>query len=321
MDKTILNILFGWKGSVTSREFRAGLSVLFLSLGSSLTMYTGQLLFSIDGGSMDVVQVMRLYHLRDILYNFIPTLVPFYFILSYSSFVLLVKRMRSLTSNVFVTVLAGIVGFVFFASFFAEQKIGMYTLFETDSSGYSAEIWESLASTLSPIMLSLMLVGLIVFIILIFSCKENTQSISNHFDATKYALYLGNLIVVSIGIAILIILAYIVFGEIVLSYFAYNPWTLYLIVGIPHLILFILFVQYVVNRLKDAGRSFWWAVGVIGGFVAITALAIWGINEHWNITILYFVYQLCITVYVAGVYALFLLPTKVIEQHVGENDR
>lgn len=313
MDKTILNILFDWRGSITSREFRAGLSVLFLSLSAALILYIGQLLFTVTSGYMGSEYLIRFNHLRDILYTFIPNLIPVYFILSYSSFVLVVKRMRKFTSNIFFIVLAGIAGFAFFASFFSLQKIGMYAL-DTESSGYGRDILKPLISTLNPIILGLMLIGLIVIIILMTLRKEGPKEFVKRFDVIKYALCLGNLMAISIGISTLLILACIIFGEIFLLYLAYNHWVLYVFIGIPHLVLFIFFIIGVIARLKDAGRSFWWAIGSIGGFFAITVLAICGIKWYWNITTIYFVYQICLNIYIAGVYILFLLPTKQIKE-------
>lgn len=306
MDKTILKILLSWNGSLTSREFRVGLCLLFFlySIISAFSSYDSYLFESAGGSSHSATYSII------VLKSFIPNL--FYLlslILLYSSFVVVMKRMRNYTPNLYATLLAGFVGFAFFSSLFAMQQIN---IFIKGRYGFDDQALISSLTTLGCVMLGLLLIGLVTFIVLaIYKKKDESEEPLVNFGVQKYALSLGNLAAVYAGICLLIYsLSAVVSNDFLHP--GFDSLFIRIVFAILAVILLITLTVFALARLKDAGQSFWWVVGFWGVlFVAIT-FAILRLVFRWNGVTIYFIFQFYLYICIAALCVLFLLPTKQV---------
>jgi hypothetical protein len=305
MDKTILNLLFNYNGTITYREFRAGISILFMLMGTYLIQFFDSVLTNfivVKIGGYEWFALSETY--GQIVSSFIPNFVPAWFIVSYSSFVLTMKRVRMLNNNRTVTVILGIVNYLFFASFVALITLGI--------SMPGMQLNELYMSIIKPVFY--LVIAFLVFGLanLIYLCARRESEYSyfpcqkGRLDVLTYSVKIGNLI------GITIILNIIISVILVLSDVSLSSKNVQYILLLYSLIIFFFYIRYSICRLKDANISILWLVSILIIYFIMLGLKIWT-NVHFmgNLTLCYnTLFAVATSFFIALQYILFLLPTK-----------
>lgn len=286
MEKNILNILFNYKGSITYREFRAGIIILFSLIGVS---FYAQMYY--QNTSFDS------FFVQSFLAHYILQLAPpISFMLSYCAIILTIKRMRMLNMNKFFTVASSILTYLFFSS--------LLTLV-TFNDVYFEKI--TVKSILIIIIITLFVIGIINIIFLWVRRSNELLShpkIHGKLTAIDYSMEIGILIVVSIIINtfIYILLSYSKGSQMSISF-------LYIIAIIFYITIFVLYIKACIYRLKDAGINVSWLI--ITYIVFLLILAIKLMIARSKISPFFEVFYLSATnIFIAAQYLLFLLPSK-----------
>jgi hypothetical protein len=306
MDKTILNLLFNYKGTVTYQEFRAGIIILFMLVGCYLCSLLNAALTNFAGAQFGTQWLASYSMYAQIVASYIPNLVPVWFIVSYASFVLALKRMRALNMDRFVAIFSGITNYLFFASFIALIMLLMMQYgFATARTEYMAMV----TPVLSFIIEGLVVVGLIN---LIFLCirrnteQNNLPQTKGRLDILGYIMKLGKLmaIITTVSITIGIIIG-------VVGFSTSNTDIIYLISGLLCIITLVFYITYTIYRLWDAGISVFWLVGIMGGYIALALLRVWMVVKQYHLFYIYnTLFSIAVSFFIAAQFILFLLPTK-----------
>lgn len=305
MDKTILNLLFNYKGTVNYREFRAGIAILFMLMGTYLNLFVFNYittLITAKSGDMMWLGTSNMYN--QITNSFTPNLVPIWFIISYSSFVLAVKRVRVLTNKPLVAMAAGILNYLFFASIIALVTLEIYM-------AEKADLFQFVTPFFIYTIRVLFAIGLIK---LIFLCiYKNTEQVSvsyqpKRLDASGYAIKIGKLMLISICASFVIgfVLRFLILQNAI-SYAG-----LQIISILSSLIILFFYARYSAFRLWDAAVSIWWLVVVAGIYCVLVGLKIWFNQKYQTNFTLYYntLFAIATSFFVAAQYGLFLLPSK-----------
>jgi len=88
MDKSILNLLFNYKGIITHREFRAGITILFLLIVIDIIYMAIYRTTFIPIAEMGLDQQSSFVEYLNVTSSFIPSLIPSSFLLTYTAFIL-----------------------------------------------------------------------------------------------------------------------------------------------------------------------------------------------------------------------------------------
>jgi len=300
MDKTILNLLFNYNGTISYREFRVGISVIFMLAGTYMSSFFNQIHASIIAG-----RISSEWLASNVLYNqltnsFTPNLVPVWFIVSYSSFALAMKRVRMLNNSRTIAIASGITNYLFFASFIALLTIGVF-LADTQQN----EICRYITPILIYIIIAFFVIG-VANLIYLYTRRGAEQSCSfyqkGRLDVSEYSIKMGNLM------GVLIIISIIISVILFLSDFANTI----LISGLCSLIPLFFYIKYSIYRLRDANISIFWLVGVLIVYFIMFGLKILT-NLHFpnNLTLYYnTLFAIVTSFFIATQYILFLLPTK-----------
>ena len=303
MDKTILHLLFNYKGKITAREFRVGSVVIFLTLGVYLNaMFNGLMTSTIikyfGTGYYSEYSMSKMF-----LQSYIPYFVPTGFILAYSTFILAMKRIRSLTENCTATIISSVINYLFYASLTAFiMLLPTFTTFM-----YSLESKPYMIISISI----LLLIGLINFVILSLPGKsEYSKNPKNRrkLDPAGYALKLGNLIVI---IPAIILPIYLIVA--INKYVSYH-WGFAFTYGISIIaILTYLFfyLKYAFYRLSDAGKSCLWIIGIFVTYVILTVLRVYLLRTSSDMFLAFDIFfSIVENIFMALQFVLFLLPSK-----------
>lgn len=307
MDKTILNLLFNYKGRITSREFRAGISIVFMLMGTYMAAFLNHSLNSYFAGRLGGGEWLASNTiLNQITSIFTPNLVPVWFIISYSSFVLAVKRNRTLNGNRAMGVVSGVINYLFFASFIAMMLAGA---FSADMPRF-AHIHASLIYILC-IFLVLGIANLVYLCIRRESEMRHSVSPNGRLDALSYAIKLGNLI--AIGYVGGMIIGFIWARA---HFFFFYSTSLRITVGALIIILFFFYVKYSLYRLRDANVSVLWLTGILTAYLVLFGVKIViYMNSQTYLTVYYdMVFSIAMSFFTLAQYVIFLLPTKNGEQ-------
>ena len=307
MNIPVLNLMFSYKGKISSREFRVGLSILFLCLGAQFTMNTLGMLPAtfLQYMDMDHHEYTRFNILSNLMISFQPTFVPFSFILSYSSIILAVKRMRDLESGCFLTICSGIANYLLFASI--PTLVYYYSYHSASSSYFSIEL-----DTTIYLLITFFLIGMLNIILLSINRGELPvfrPSSKHKLDPYGYALRVGNLMIISL------------FGSVILTgpFVANNLFnygnsqdSINIIIGTlaSLLLLFLLTAQIVlmVYRIRDTKYPPYWIAIILAGYLVINILLMAGI--FFLKLELYLVFMTFAYIITALQFLLFLLPSE-----------
>ncbi len=310
MHNTILNLLFHYKGRITYREFRAGTAVLFMLVGTHLGLVLNSALATAMAGRMGGAEWLAADTVYTrIMQNFTPDLVPVWFIVSYSSFVLAVKRIRELNGNRTRALLSGIVNYLFFASFTTLLSLSAYQTELSEQKMYMSFITPALIYTVMACF-----VAGVVNLIFLCTRREAEQSYSSpekrYLDVTGYSIKLGNLMGITalVSLAISLVLSYLNVSGLSLLYSSVSQ----VAIGVGSLVLLFFYIRYSLYRLKDAHVSVVWLIAVMSVYFVLFGLQIW-LNLHiQHVVTAYYntLFQIVTSFFVAAQYALFLLPSK-----------
>ena len=311
MDKTIINLLFNYKGTISSREFRAGMSVLFMTLGCYIYTMLNNIFPNIMMQETAMIASYSVY--GQIISSYIPQMIPIGFILTVPSFLLTFKRARTFFDNKGILILSGILNFLFFSSIVAPMLIASFI-----GSHFSEAITESVFQYMLLACSIILVLGFINIIILALPGKSEPKTTKPTaivgLDVLSYTLKVGNLIGISTGI-------YIILSFLFAMGPAFQAALVLLVteekfVYLPLMFLLIILsgfhIKYSVSRLKNAGISVLWLVGVLTGYVVLVAISIWvGFHKHGLICFVFNTVLLIATnFFLASQYLLLLLPTK-----------
>lgn len=303
MDTTILKLLFNYKGTITAREFRVGMAIVFLLIGVYVDLYLDKSLMSLMAGQKGTSWLIMETTYGYITQHYVPQLVPVLFIISYSSFILAMKRFRVLFANQIMAVVSGVLNYFFVTSLMALILLGVY------SSNIADEMRE-IITYLTIISSALLVIGGGNFIYLILTLVEAPLPCTyprRRLDASGYSLKMGNLMAIIASASL-----------IVSIFFEYaSAWlTLSLkgqVIGGLFLVVVIAFsLKYMAYRLKDAGISVLWLVGILVVYLLLFSLRII-LNLYYlnGWTLCYnTLFSILKSFFVLAQFTLFLLPTK-----------
>ena len=305
MDTTILKLLFSYKGAITSREFRIGIALVFMSIGAYIGMFLDTSIGHILAGAEDSVWLAT-----EVLYNqataiFVPHLVPVLFIISYSSFMLAMKRARMLTNNCKLAVALGVLNYLFFASFLGLMMLVMQIDSRSDLRPY--------ASAVTFLLCGLFLIGGINLLYLCFrkssDSSASASSPKGRLDISGYGIKLGNLVGVAAIVSIAFGIAFAYFGPMLL----FAPMISYGSAACA-VVVMLFYIKYSVCRLKDANVSVLWLVGILVVYLVLCGGKIWmNLHNHTNLTLYYnTLFSIVNSFFILAQYALFLLPSKTV---------
>ena len=306
MDKTILKLLFNYNGSITYSEFRVGISVIFTLFGIYMSSFLNSVHSSFFAGNISTEWIASSMTYNQVTNSFTPSLVPLWFVVSYSSFVLAVKRIRMLKKNRIIATASGIANYLFFASLIALLTLGIHL----------ADI--KLNNISIFINMPILICTLIIFFVLgvanlryLCARKESEHYYLSCFqkgrlNISEYSIKMGKLSGITIIVGI-------IFGVVLyLSYFMFSTENTLLILGLCCLVPIIFYLKYSAYRLNDANISILWLAGILTIFFIMFAIKIW-INLRFtnNYTLFYnTLFSIATSFFVASQCILFFLPTK-----------
>ena len=301
MDLKVLKILFNYKGEISAKEFRIGIVIIFMTLGAYFALSTQDPMKIIFENMFYNNIDNEYFRLKDIFIYFVPNLIPVQFILIYCSFVLGIKRMRSFSSNRTLIILSGLFNYLFFCSFlsFNYLSIALSRYFDTTQ-----------VIIIAIIFCIILIVGLINILCLIRE-KEDEECYIEQYDKKlnieSFALKIGNLIIYIFAISLIYtILSYL------FSRNSYNTRVFINILNtIVNIIFLILYIRYIVRRVRDAGKSHIWIVAILGSYIiSIGNLIIAGFYFPKYFFYSSMIYITVSHLVVASQFILFLLPSK-----------
>lgn len=310
MDKTILNLLFNYKGTITYRECRVGTAILFMLAGTYLATMLNATLGNMIAGrvSMEWLAANSIY--TQVTNSFTPTLVPAWFIVSYSSFVLATKRIRALSHPPAVGIASGIVNYLFFASLISSFCLGALMPDLAEQRTYLMFVTPALIYTI----LAFLAAGVANLIFLCF--RRNSEEFDPEYptrrlDASGYAIKLANLMAISAIVSVIAGICLDKLGYPLFDTFLYSPEIQY-VFGLFGLVTLIFYITYSIYRLKDAQVSVLWLIGAMVIYLALFGFRIWLNMNFAQAPTAYFntLFAMLSSFFVAVQYMLFLLPTK-----------
>lgn len=305
MDKSILNLLFNYKGIITHREFRAGITILFLLIVIDIIYMAIYRTTFIPIAEMGLDQQSSFVEYLNVTSSFIPSLIPSSFLLTYTAFILSYKRMRALSEKRFPAVLSGLSNYLFLASI---PALLMFVISQTlDYSMYNNNRLY-LTPTVVTIIALLFVIGLINIIICAKggSNPEPTHSSKGRLDPLSYIMKLGNILGCASAFVILLT-GLTLTSPILLKY----PVLTSIIYRIAILITLIFYIIYTYRRVKDAGVSVAVFISVMGAYAALIATRYWMISsQHSLLFVFSTLFSTATNLLAAAQFLMFLLPSK-----------
>lgn len=306
MDTTILNLLFNYKGAITSREFRIGITLVIMSMGISVGIFLDGSLSTETVGKAGFSWLREFLLYDRVMHFFVPNLVPVSFVLSYSSFILAVKRVRMLTNNRILAVTSGVLSFLFFSSYMALLMLVM--LMNTGT------YMQYHVFALSLLLGVLFLIGGVNLVLLCIQ-KPSEPSIPSYtkgrLDISGYAIKLGKLMGIAAVVSVVISAIIFSFGGVNWFY----PVTSFALGGCAIVVLFF-YLRYSVFRLRDAGIPVLWLVCILVAYLALFGLKIWLNLYHTSYLTLCSntIFSIASSFLTLAQCVLFLLPTRSVSQ-------
>ncbi len=239
-----------------------------------------------------------------------PGFIPVWFILSYSSIVLAMKRMRSFSKSRAIIIVSGITNYLFFASIIA---LIMLFSFLSESELFKSDYLKMVTPILMIVIIMLLVVGFINLIFLYIrrdSEKEILhQQANKRLDIIAYIMKLGKLMAVTLIIAVITGAALFVSNVMIQN----ETLTISILVmsGVSSVLILYYYFKYTVYRLNDAKISVLWLIGIVGGYLIILALKSWMIIHQLHLFYIFnTLFAIFTSLFIAAQYVLFLLPTK-----------
>ena len=306
IDKTIIDILFNVNSTITSREFRAGSVVVWLSIGFYMSKMVSNLIFNMYTGysGMDPLSLHLLFSMVSHYYT--PELIPIGFIINVASFILAFKRMRAISGSKVISVLSGSINYLLFTSCLAIPMIG--------SMSENTYINGSMMSILTVIVLIFIIIGLINLSFLFFYKTDNiplpieSQS-SGELTIVEYLLKIGKLQIASIGAGLIVVSLIFFFPYWIIKTDVLKIATIVVII-----ILVGFHIRYTIARMRDAGISVFWLIGIVAAYLIFLGITFYLPRYYVGKDYLFFT-SLIISLIVGSIftacqYSLFLLSSK-----------
>ncbi|MDD3686765.1 MAG: hypothetical protein PHE56_08365 [Bacteroidales bacterium] len=306
MDKTIIKLLFGYSGSITSREFRIGISILIMLVGTVSFL-------NLDAVIINSITRFIPYQPSSIIYlqlaqNYKPNFIPINFILTYSSFILAFKRVRAISDSKVLAIISGITNYLFFTSLLV---LVIFIIYLYNMSAYEASLFLQKPNFLY-FTIFLIVIGSVNLISLFLINKTNTtENISSNkiLDVSNYSLKIGRLILFTLlaGFVIIIFTKVTGSGQNI-KFFK----TVFRLISLTTLFFYIKYSWY---RLRDANISVIWLFISLVIYASIYIVRIWLAKDHPNVLQDYnFIAGILINIFIAAQYSLFLIPSYRTEQ-------
>lgn len=301
----ILNLLFHYKGAISSREFRVGIAIVLMLIGAYMWSILDTSLINASAGREGVSFVETMIVYNQMTHFFVPKF-PLLFVISYSSFILGVKRVRMLTRNRAIVIVSGVLNYLFFASSMALMMLAMQMEGERGNMEHYTSTWLFL-------LYVLFFIGGVNFVCLyILGASEPITSPSpkGKLNVLNYGIKVGNLMWIGALISIVMGIALNCVGKILLL----SP-IIPVVAGGSSVVLLFFYIKYSVFRLKDAGVSLLWLVCVIVVYLLLLGLKLWlNVYKMGYVTLCYnTIFSIITSFFVLAQFALFLLPTKNCE--------
>lgn len=309
MDKMVLKLLFNWHGSLTYKQFRGAAVILFMLIGSYFTLMLTGLLANLIMGKLGSEWIASFSTYSRVIESFFPTLVPVGFVLSYSSFIVAFKRMRFLSASRAIRVFSGIVNYLFFASCIAMvMSLGHNLPFSPI---------EGLMQSVQTIVSIIFFIGLIHFIFLSAAHKGEdgnfpVRMYNGRINIPGYILKIGNLILVTVPVVLVVIVLFIEPEGV--SFFT-DKFGFYVLGGISIITLFF-YLKYTIFRLRHAGVSIYWLVGIVGfysGLILVEIFLVFGMMKQM-VFFSFALIDIATRILIAFQYLLFFLPEKAVQE-------
>lgn len=269
MDKTLLNLLFNYKGEVTYRQMQAATVVLFIALSYSFYPMINSLFANIVMGQMGAEWLATYTHYSRVISSFIPNFIPAWFIVSYSAFIISYKRVRTIGKSKAVAILSGISTYLFLAS------LTSLPILYSMQSGFAYLEENSILNfidTLPFVEGAFVLVGIINLVLL---CTRNSseqmivlESEEGNLGVFPYIMKLG-MIMVAFAIGSLVMGFILMTTPGVLEN---SPFVIYIPTALLLLGAMIFYLRYSVFRMRDAQVPVYWMT-VIVIFYFVLAIA------------------------------------------------
>ncbi|MDR2037770.1 MAG: hypothetical protein LBQ60_07595 [Bacteroidales bacterium] len=305
MDKTILNLLFDYRGKISYREFIAGIILLFITLGCHFSIYANHALNMVFTSRFGYEWLSSFTVYNQIMSGFSPQLIPTGFILSYSSFVLALKRMRMINGNCTLSIITGVLNFFFFASL---QGLSISASFIENSTMLDM-VPKALLITLAVFLV------LGIIILLLLSRRGNQEEVDrpeykegNKLGIISYIIRLGKLMGF-VAIVVLVAGVIIVIEPFIVMSLHGSFFRIFIIAAC--LIPVIFYIRYTAFRLNDAGVSIGWLAGILIAYVLMVALKIWmGFTACGGYHLYETFFSIALGFYLLAQFIPFLLPSK-----------
>ncbi len=297
MDKTILTLLFNYKGKITNKEFKAAIILLFLIINSlALT----NIIYLLNHKLL--TNTLEHFTLQQVLSNFNPTLLPIGFIITYSSVILIIKRTRALGYSMTFTIISSIINYLFFASVSSVMKIIL-----SESYG-KLNIWGSLPSIIVYSIICFLILGIINLFYLSYG-KNNSESVTpvenGRLNINEYIFQLGKLLVIAL------IIGFVISALNLISKNLINTTSAKLIVfGTINIGFCVYYLKITAFRLKDSNTSIIWLISIFTCYTCFLFTCIYiGIYNNKLFPQISPLLLIATNIFIALQYVPFLLPT------------
>ena len=299
MDKTIIKLLFSYKGTISSQEFRVGMTIVFISIWWYILEN-----FILNIAMSGIGQYSY------IMSNYIPQIIPVGFISTVSIFLLTVKRVRAFFNNKVILILSGVLSFLFLSS--ATTML----LLAQIGSNYYVEFMEDIFKYIFIAITIILFLGFVNMIFLAIPRKSEPGIIkptTGGLDVLSYTMKTGTLVGISTGIFIIISFIFAIepsYKMLLIMFIGYEA------IYVPLISLFIIllgfYMKYSASRLKNAGKSIFWLVGILVGYIVFVTATVW-MGAHQGEPLNLFLntaLSIVTSFFIASQYLLFLLPAK-----------
>ncbi len=301
MDLNMLRLLFDYRGRISGREFLAGTVIVFAALGYCVVQY----LDNAANMALMVRSGIERFTAYSINYQywagFVPSLVPAWFIISYTSFVLALKRIRSLEADRSAGIFCGVLNFAFYASLLALVKYPWL------SNAYPGAYGEGLSPMALTVLVALLVLGIINILFLGRGPRSDVPKDSGRLNPMQFTLKTGLVMAITAAVSAAVgaLVAFIPLLLLLLEDLAVQ-----VVLGVAGLVPVVFYVKYAVCRLRDAGLSVGW-IAVLPAFVVLTGLKFWvGMSFPQAFPACTFAYSFLLSFFLLAQSLLFLLPSR-----------
>lgn len=321
LDNKIFRMLFDPRGIITRREYWAGLILLLMItsasyieifFGSFSSMLYGRnsqetLLFSIYfGGALNMLQ---------------PKFIPYIFIFLFCSFVITIKRCRTLGYNRYTGWILGLFTYLLFAGLRTLFYIGMIISSSiNDPSMDDMGIYPAMFY-LAGVLVLFVVLGIILIVVLSRKVElDNTVVISRNYDSFRYIFDQWKLGVVYIVIGVVVLLCWSLFSSGNYHYLDIIG-QLTIIQTFLSFVYLCVYIAITIRRVQDAGVNIILFLSILFVYIMITGgmVCLYYIKEPLfsNSKILVFIaqfYYWLVNIVTVLCFILIALPSKEVQK-------